>query len=85
MIDDPVFKDHCKDYNSWADAWACDCKEDDKTEWCYCDDNNSSTKMQPVVDLACPLMERLYDILIIIALSIIMIQLRNFIEQSMLI
>jgi hypothetical protein len=40
--------------------------------------------MQPVVDLTCPPMERLYDILIIIALSIIMIQLRNFIEQSML-
>jgi len=40
--------------------------------------------MQPVVDLACPPMERLYDILIIITLSIIMIQLRNFIEQSML-
>jgi hypothetical protein len=40
--------------------------------------------MQPVVDFTCPPMERLYDILIIIALSIIMIQLRNFIEQSML-
>jgi len=41
--------------------------------------------MQPVVDLTCPPMERLYDILIIIALSLIIIQLRNFIEQSMLI
>ena len=40
--------------------------------------------MQPVVDLTCPPMERLYDILIIIALSIIMIQFRNLIEQSML-
>ena len=40
--------------------------------------------MQPVVDFTCPPMERLYDILIIIALSMIMIQLRNFIEQSML-
>jgi len=40
--------------------------------------------MQPVVDFTCPPMERLYDILIIIALSIIMIQFRNFIEQSML-
>jgi hypothetical protein len=41
--------------------------------------------MQPVVDLTYPSMERLYDILIIIALSIIMIQVRNVIEQSMLI
>jgi flagellar biosynthesis/type III secretory pathway protein FliH len=40
--------------------------------------------MQPVVDFTWPPMERLYDILIIIALSIIMIQLRNIIEQSML-
>jgi len=40
--------------------------------------------MQPVVDLTCPPMERLYDVLIIIALLIIMIQLQNFIEQSML-
>jgi hypothetical protein len=40
--------------------------------------------MQPVVDFTCPPMERLYDILIIIALSIIMIQFRNLIEQSML-
>jgi len=40
--------------------------------------------MQPVVDFTCPPMEQLYDILIIIVLSIIMIQLRNFIEQSML-
>jgi hypothetical protein len=40
--------------------------------------------MQPVVVLNCPPMERLYDILIIIALSIMMIQLRQFIEQSML-
>jgi len=40
--------------------------------------------MQPVVDLTCLPMERLYDILIIIALSIIIIQLWNFIEQSVL-
>jgi hypothetical protein len=40
--------------------------------------------MQPVVDLTCPLMEQLYEILIIIVLSIIMIQFRNLIEQSML-
>jgi hypothetical protein len=40
--------------------------------------------MQPVVDLTCPPMERLYDILMIIALSLIMIQFRNLIEQLML-
>jgi hypothetical protein len=40
--------------------------------------------MQPLVDLTCPPIERLYDILIIIALSKIMIHFRNFIEQSML-
>jgi hypothetical protein len=40
--------------------------------------------MQPAVDFACPPMERLYDILSIIALTIIMIQLWKFIEQSML-
>jgi len=40
--------------------------------------------MQPVVDLTCPQVGRLYDILSIMALSIIMIQLRNFIEQSLL-
>jgi flagellar biosynthesis/type III secretory pathway protein FliH len=40
--------------------------------------------MQPVVDFTYPPMERIYDILIIMALSLIMIQLRNFIEQSML-
>jgi len=40
--------------------------------------------MQPVGDLTCPPMERLYDILIIIALLIIMIQCRILIEQSML-
>jgi hypothetical protein len=40
--------------------------------------------MQPVVDLTCPPMERLYDILIIITLSLIMIQWRNLVEQSML-
>jgi len=40
--------------------------------------------MHPVVDLTYPPMARVYDILIIIVLSIIMIQLRNVIEQSML-
>jgi hypothetical protein len=40
--------------------------------------------MQQVVDLTCPLMERLYDILILITLSIMMIQLRHFIKQSIL-
>jgi hypothetical protein len=43
-IDDPVFKDHWKEYHSWADEWKCSCKEEDKTEWCYCDDNKSSAK-----------------------------------------
>jgi hypothetical protein len=41
-------------------------------------------KMQPVVNLTSPPMEQLYDILIMIALSIIMSQFRNIIEQSML-
>jgi len=40
--------------------------------------------MQPVVDLTCPQMDQLYDILIVIVLSMIMIQLRNLIERSML-
>jgi hypothetical protein len=40
--------------------------------------------MQPVVDLTCPPMVQLYDIMIIMAPSIIMIQLRYIIEQSML-
>jgi hypothetical protein len=43
-IDDPVFKDHWKEYHSWADEWECSWKEEDKTEWCYCDDNKSSAK-----------------------------------------
>jgi enolase len=43
-IDDPVFKNHWKEYHSWADEWDCDCKEDDKTEWCYCSNNESSEK-----------------------------------------
>jgi hypothetical protein len=43
-IDDPVFKDHWKEYHSWADKWACDCKKEDKTKWCYCDSNKSSAK-----------------------------------------
>jgi len=40
--------------------------------------------MHPVVDLNCPLMEWLYNRLIIIALSMITIQSRTFIEQSIL-
>jgi hypothetical protein len=40
--------------------------------------------MQPVVNLTCPPMEQLYDILTVIALSTIMVQLRKYIEQSML-
>jgi hypothetical protein len=43
-IEDPVFKNHWKEYDSWADEWQCCCKEDDKTEWCYCEDNKSSAK-----------------------------------------
>jgi len=43
-IDDPVFKDHWKEYHSWNDKWDCCCKEDDKTEWCYCEDQRSSAK-----------------------------------------
>jgi hypothetical protein len=42
-IDDPVFKDHCKEYHSWADEWDCCCRENDKTEWYYCANNKSST------------------------------------------
>jgi len=41
-IDDIVFKNHWKEYHSWADKWNCACKKEDKTEWCYCDDNKSS-------------------------------------------
>jgi hypothetical protein len=41
-------------------------------------------KMQPVIGLTYPPMEGLYDILIIIVLSILTIQLRKLIEQSML-
>jgi len=40
--------------------------------------------MQPVVDITCPPMERVYDILIIMAMSILMIKIRNVIEHSML-
>jgi len=43
-INDPVFKDHVKVYHSWANEWQCNCKEEDKTEWCYCDDNETSVK-----------------------------------------
>jgi len=41
--------------------------------------------MQPVVDQSYPPIDQLYDILIIIALSKIIIQLSNFIQQTMLI
>jgi len=44
VIEDIVFTNHWKNYHSWADKWDCDCKEDDKTEWCYRDDNKSSEK-----------------------------------------
>ena len=40
--------------------------------------------MQPVVELICSPMGRLYDILIVIALSIILVQLRKGIEQTMI-
>jgi len=43
-IDDPVFKNHCKEYHSWADEWECCCIEDDKTESCYCDNNDSAAQ-----------------------------------------
>jgi len=46
-IDDPVFKDHWKEYHSWADKWDCDCKENAKTKWCYCDDNKLSAECSP--------------------------------------
>jgi hypothetical protein len=41
--------------------------------------------VQPVVDLTCPPMKRLYHILIVNVLAIIMIQLQAVIEQSMLV
>jgi len=44
MVDDPIFKDNWKEYHSWADGWECSCKEEDKTEWCHCDNNKSSAK-----------------------------------------
>jgi hypothetical protein len=43
-IDDPVFKDHWKEHHSCADDWGCNCKEHDKTEWCYYHSNQSSAK-----------------------------------------
>jgi len=43
-IDDRVFKNHWKEYHSLADECECCCKEEDKTEWWYCDDSKSSTK-----------------------------------------
>jgi hypothetical protein len=44
MIDDLLFKDHWKEYHSWADEWDCCCKEDDRTKCCYCADNKISEK-----------------------------------------
>ena len=43
-IDNSVFRDHWKEYHSSADEWAWDCKEDDKTECCYCEVTKSSAK-----------------------------------------
>jgi len=83
-IDDIVFNDYWKEYHSWADEWDCVCKEEDKTQWCYWDHIKISAKMQPVIDITCAPMGRFYDVAIMIALSIIMIWLRNIIEQSML-
>jgi len=41
-------------------------------------------KLQPVVDLTCPAMERLYDILIIIIVAMIIVQFRRVIETFMI-
>jgi len=38
-IDDPVFTDHWKEYHFSVAEWDCICKEEDKTVWCYCEDN----------------------------------------------
>jgi hypothetical protein len=43
-IDDSVFNDDWKEYQSWADEWEYCCKTDNKTEWCYCKDTESSAK-----------------------------------------
>jgi len=43
-IDNLVFKDHWKKYHSWADEWDCCCTEEDKTEWCHCEDSESSAE-----------------------------------------
>jgi len=40
-IDDIIFKDHWEEYHSWADKWDCNCKKEDRTEWCYCSNNKS--------------------------------------------
>jgi hypothetical protein len=42
MIDNSVFKNHWKEYHFWVDQWDCDWKEEDKTEWCDCEDNAST-------------------------------------------
>jgi hypothetical protein len=43
-IDDPIFNNHWREYHLWADELVCDCKENDKTEWCFCEDNKSKVK-----------------------------------------
>jgi len=40
-LDDIVFKNHWKSYHSFYDSWNCPCGQDDKPEWCSCEDNNS--------------------------------------------
>jgi hypothetical protein len=43
-IDDILFKTHCQEYHSWTYKWDCDGKDEDRTEWCYCEDNKLSAK-----------------------------------------
>jgi len=43
-VDDQVFRDYWKQYQSWADKWTCNYKENDKTESRYCEDNKASVK-----------------------------------------
>jgi len=44
VVSNLEFKDHWKQYHSWADKWNCACIKEDTTEWCYGDDNKSSEK-----------------------------------------
>jgi len=39
-----VFKAHQQSYYSFYDKWDCNCREEDKTEWCYCEENTSLAK-----------------------------------------